>query len=169
MLQRPSPRVSVYLDRAELARDEARRARDENTRAFHERQEAAWMNLAATTAFAERVDLFLHTIGRSSPPGDRCPDCHRFMRVANIEATADEQIFTFMCMSCGATARRVVGWQPVTSAPVDCDVELAVIDHEGPHALVFPCRRAATGWIKTGTNQAIDVRPTHWRPWCRRS
>ena len=29
-------------------------------------------------------------------------------------------------------------WQPVSIAPFDRDLELAVIDPEGPHALVFP-------------------------------
>jgi len=167
MLQRPSARVSMYLDRAALSCAEARRATDENTRAFHERQEAAWMSLAASTAFAERVDLFLHTVGRGIPPGDRCRDCHRFMRFASVKATEQEQIYTLRCGNCGATARRVVAWQPVATVPVNRDVELAVIDRDGPHALVFPCRRAVSGWITAGANQPIDIQPTHWRPWCR--
>jgi hypothetical protein len=29
-------------------------------------------------------------------------------------------------------------WQPITTAPFDRDLELAVIDYEGPHSLVFP-------------------------------
>jgi hypothetical protein len=56
-------------------------------------------------------------------------------------------------------------WQPIITAPFDGDLELAVIDAGGPHALVFPCRRVLRGWIKAGTMQPIDVRPTHWRPW----
>jgi hypothetical protein len=46
-------------------------------------------------------------------------------------------------------------WQPISSAPYDFDLELAVIDEDGSHALVFPCRVI---W-------RISVRPTHWRPW----
>jgi hypothetical protein len=58
-------------------------------------------------------------------------------------------------------------WLPIRTAPFDAEIELAVIDHEGPHALVFPCRRALRGWLKAETGQAIAVHPTHWRPWDR--
>jgi len=54
-------------------------------------------------------------------------------------------------------------WQPISSAPFDRD--LAVIDGDGPHALVFPCRRALGGWTKAETKKRIDVQPTDWRPW----
>jgi len=56
-------------------------------------------------------------------------------------------------------------WQPISTAPFDCDLELAVIETDGPHALVFPCRRVVGGWINALTKQRIDVRPTHWREW----
>ena len=56
-------------------------------------------------------------------------------------------------------------WQPVASAPFDRDLELAVIDHDGAHALVFPCRRILSGWMKTENKERLDVRPTHWREW----
>lgn len=59
-------------------------------------------------------------------------------------------------------------WQPIKTAPFDCDLELAVIDADGAHALVFPCRRALSGWIRSETRQPLDVRPTHWRPWLRK-
>jgi len=42
------------------------------------------------------------------------------------------------------------------------DLELAVIDYDGVHA---PCRRILTGWLKSGTQDQIYVRPTHWREW----
>jgi hypothetical protein len=58
-----------------------------------------------------------------------------------------------------------VMWQPISIAPVDRDLELAVIDTDGTHALVFPCRRVPDGWRNTSTNKRVDVRPTHWRPW----
>ena len=44
-------------------------------------------------------------------------------------------------------------------------LELAVVDKDEPHALVFPCRRIPGGWINAGTRRWIDVRPTHWREW----
>jgi hypothetical protein len=56
-------------------------------------------------------------------------------------------------------------WQPIATAPYDRDLELAVIDHEGPHSLVFPCRRILHGWVNADTQQQITVWPTHWRPW----
>jgi hypothetical protein len=56
-------------------------------------------------------------------------------------------------------------WQAASNAPFDCDLELAVIDADGQHALVFPCRRISAGWINASTKERLDVRPTHWRPW----
>lgn len=59
-------------------------------------------------------------------------------------------------------------WQLVASAPFDRDLELAVIDYDGVHALAFPSRRILDGWMKVGTGARIDVRPTHWREWTDR-
>jgi len=56
-------------------------------------------------------------------------------------------------------------WESIASAPFDRELELAVIDRDGPHALVFPCRRVAGGWINARSNDRIDVSPTHWRLW----
>ncbi len=56
-------------------------------------------------------------------------------------------------------------WQDISTAPFDRDLELAVLDVEGPHALVFPCRRIVGGWMKAETRERIDVHPTHWREW----
>jgi len=56
-------------------------------------------------------------------------------------------------------------WQLIDIAPFDLDLELAVIDKDGAHALAFACRRVAGGWIAARTKQQIDVRPTHWREW----
>jgi hypothetical protein len=56
-------------------------------------------------------------------------------------------------------------WKVITNAPFDCDLELAVIDGDDPHALVFPCRRVLGGWMKAATMKQVEVHPTHWRPW----
>ena len=56
-------------------------------------------------------------------------------------------------------------WKPIASAPFNRDLELAVIDYYGTHALIFPCRRVLGGWISAKTKQRIDVRPSHWREW----
>lgn len=58
-------------------------------------------------------------------------------------------------------------WKDISGAPFDRDLELAVIDYDGPHALVFPCRRVLGGWTKAETKERIEVRPTHWRPWAQ--
>jgi hypothetical protein len=63
----------------------------------------------------------------------------------------------------------LMDWKSILSAPFDRDLELAVIDSEGPHALIFPCRRTLGGWINSETREQIDVRPTHWREWLLRS
>lgn len=56
-------------------------------------------------------------------------------------------------------------WSLITSAPSGRSLELAVIDQEGVHALVFPCEKASTGWKNVATGVYVDIRPTHWRPW----
>lgn len=56
-------------------------------------------------------------------------------------------------------------WHDVACAPMDCDLQLAVIDSEGAHTLVFACRRVTVGWIDAISKRHIDIRPTHWRRW----
>ncbi len=60
----------------------------------------------------------------------------------------------------------VMKWEPISTAPFDLNLELAVFDKNGAtHALVFPCRRILGGWINSATKQRIEVYPTHWREW----
>ncbi|ODT31114.1 MAG: hypothetical protein ABS35_05635 [Kaistia sp. SCN 65-12] len=56
-------------------------------------------------------------------------------------------------------------WYPISTAPFDRDLELAVLDRDGAHALVFPCRRILSGWVKSKTQERVDIWPTHWREW----
>ena len=56
-------------------------------------------------------------------------------------------------------------WNAAPTAPYDRDIELAVIDRDGAHALIFACRRVQDGWVKAETGERLDVNPTHWRPW----
>jgi len=56
-------------------------------------------------------------------------------------------------------------WMDIATAPRDRDISVAVIDRQGLHALVFPCRRVADGWIDALRGTRIDVNPTHWREW----
>jgi hypothetical protein len=56
-------------------------------------------------------------------------------------------------------------WNLIDTAPFDHDLELAVIDSEGAHALSFPCRRIEGGWIEVETKKRLYMRPSHWRNW----
>jgi len=56
-------------------------------------------------------------------------------------------------------------WQTIATAPYDRDLELAVVEGNHVHALVFACRRTPVGWIKVATHERVTVSPTHWRPW----
>jgi hypothetical protein len=61
-------------------------------------------------------------------------------------------------------------WQPISSAPYDSDLRLAILDHYGyAHALVFPCRRILGGWVNSATKKWVDIRPTHWKKWVEES
>ena len=56
-------------------------------------------------------------------------------------------------------------WQPIITAPFDRDLELAVINYDGTHALIFPCRRILGGWLNATTKKLVIAYPTHWREW----
>ncbi|WP_346730131.1 hypothetical protein [Bradyrhizobium sp. IC3195] len=52
-----------------------------------------------------------------------------------------------------------------TAPPFDRDLEIAVIEGNTIHRVVFPCRRIFDGWIKAKTGERVAVQPTHWRIW----
>lgn len=56
-------------------------------------------------------------------------------------------------------------WEDIATAPYDCDLELAVIDGNRVHPLIFACRRTATGWVKVSSRERVPISPTHWRLW----
>jgi hypothetical protein len=59
-------------------------------------------------------------------------------------------------------------WLAIDTAPYEVDLELAVLDEEGHHALVFPCRRVEAGW-QDSDGLPVIIHPTHWRLWTRSS
>jgi hypothetical protein len=60
----------------------------------------------------------------------------------------------------------IMDWKPIDTAPFERDVELAVINVDGKHALTFPCQRTIGGWVNAETKkQLYFVLPTHWRVW----
>jgi hypothetical protein len=47
-------------------------------------------------------------------------------------------------------------WKLIDIAPIDRDLELALIDSKGTHPVAFPCRRLAdSGWIDVETNTQV--------------
>jgi hypothetical protein len=58
-------------------------------------------------------------------------------------------------------------WKLIGTAPLDRDLELAVIDSAGTQIVAFPCRRLGdSGWLDAETNkQVYNMSPTHWRDW----
>ncbi len=59
-----------------------------------------------------------------------------------------------------------MNWQPISTAPFERDLELAVIDSDGEHAVTFPCRNIVGGWINAETGKELYyLLPTHWRVW----
>lgn len=56
-------------------------------------------------------------------------------------------------------------WEKISIAPYNRDLELAVIEGDHVHPLVFACRRIADGWVKGSTRERVAVNPTHWRIW----
>jgi len=56
-------------------------------------------------------------------------------------------------------------WERILTAPYDREIELAVIDGDRVHPLVFACRRTPAGWVKATTLERVNVSPTHWRLW----
>ena len=53
-------------------------------------------------------------------------------------------------------------WQPISTAPRECDIEVCVIEGE-VHVLVSACRLTDAGWIDASTERLLDIHPTHWR------
>jgi hypothetical protein len=62
-----------------------------------------------------------------------------------------------------------VMWHPISTAPFDHELELAVIDDKGTRAICFACRRILGGWVKSDTRRPVELRPTHWRDWTKKS
>ena len=60
---------------------------------------------------------------------------------------------------------RIMRWLKIETASFEQDLEVAVIDFDGPHPAVFPCRRVVGGWVKATTLAPVNIRPTHWREW----
>jgi hypothetical protein len=57
-------------------------------------------------------------------------------------------------------------WLPVSSAPLDADLEVCVIDLDGIlHALAFPCHNNGVEWVDASDENIVDIQPMYWRKW----
>jgi hypothetical protein len=190
MLQSLSDHVRNCLERAEIAGTQAKETDDPVRKAEFLNLEKSWTLLARSFEFAERLERFLHNYSTTGMLEWQPIAAAPFDRDLELAVFSGEQPHALVF-----PARRVLGgwidaetkkridlhpthwrewgntlsadWQPISTVPFDCDVELAVIDDEGPHALVFPCQYTSIGWISADTKKPIDVRPTHWRKWGR--
>jgi hypothetical protein len=56
-------------------------------------------------------------------------------------------------------------WHPIRTAPFRRDIQIANMRPDHSQILPFACQRVSGGWLKAGTQQQIEMRPTHWRVW----
>jgi hypothetical protein len=140
LLENLSEEVRQCYEHAEECAGHARATQDEELRADYLRLAQGWLKLAQSYGLRQRLTLFINETAR------RKNDLNQ-----NIRSLAAEN--------------KKMAWQPISIAPFDCDLELAVRDGGELHVLVFPCRRVLGGWVKAATRERICVNPTHWRHW----
>ena len=57
-------------------------------------------------------------------------------------------------------------WQPISTAPVDRDLEVRLEDPIGRYVLLFPCRLTpGQGWINSWLETPLGADPVDWRNW----
>jgi hypothetical protein len=54
-------------------------------------------------------------------------------------------------------------WRSIVTAPDGRNIEVAVIDRAGTHALATPCCQRDAVWISAETGHILTIHPTHWR------
>jgi hypothetical protein len=110
MLRRASPGVRLYLERAANAHERASTAVDETMRQFYQAMESKWMDLAASTAFNERADLFLQMrhFRLRLFSSDLCSHCNGRMSLKGVHATPEIEDHIFTCRRCGSEHKRRV-------------------------------------------------------------
>jgi hypothetical protein len=110
VLRKTSAAVHLYLERAANAREKALAAVDPGTQTFYVLMESKWLDLAASTALVEGVDLFLQT--REFRPrlssSDLCPDCNGRMSLKVVHSAFELEEHVFQCLNCGSEHTRRV-------------------------------------------------------------
>lgn len=56
-------------------------------------------------------------------------------------------------------------WKPIREAPVDRDVQLAMLVDGKVNALAFACRKSNRAWVNSVTGKTVFFQPSHWREW----
>jgi hypothetical protein len=140
MLKKGSTAVRLYLERAATAQERASAAVDETTRQFHRAMESKWMDLAASTAVVERVDLFLQTrdFRLRLSPSDLCPNCHQRMSLTVVQTTAELEEHTFQCPTCrcehtrcsGVDDYRICGGRSINLTRIELDAIIRALQFE---------------------------------------
>ena len=140
MLESLSEEVRQCYQQAEESAGQAQAPQDEKLRADYLRLAQGWLKLARSYEFWQRLTVFTDEAARWKNDVDQ-----------NIRPLFAEN-------------KKPV-WQPISIAPFDRDLELAVRDGGDLRVLIFPCRRILGGWVKAATRERICVSPTHWRHW----
>src|SRR5215467_15644473 len=108
MLLKTSAAVHLYLERATNAREKVAAVADPAMHRFYQAMESKWMDLAASTALVERVDLFLQSrefrLRLSS--SDLCVDCNGRMLLKAVHSTLELEEHIFRCRRCGSEHTR---------------------------------------------------------------
>ena len=106
MLLKTSAAVRLYLERATNAREKVAAVADPAMHRFYQAMESKWMDLAASTALVERVDLFLQSrefrLRLCLSSSDLCPDCNGRMLLKAIHSTLELEEHIFRCRRCGS-------------------------------------------------------------------
>ena len=57
-------------------------------------------------------------------------------------------------------------WHPISTAPMNHDLQLTILDDTTAAVLPFPCRRTNSGeWINADLGTPIHIQPVKWRAW----
>ena len=56
-------------------------------------------------------------------------------------------------------------WLPISTAPLDRNVQIGVTSRSGILAVFFPCRRTEAGWINAIVRAPLLHEPVYWREW----
>jgi hypothetical protein len=125
MLQKLSDQIAYCYERAGESRTKAADCSSECDREEHLEIERRWLLLAGSYELSERIGDFSDELTRRlrvlippKPPHPaiplvRCPECHKRMRLAQIEPCLPADRFadtwTFAC-ECSFSCERVVDW-----------------------------------------------------------